>query len=54
MRDKLITIVAVVAVLVVFWVLNRYSHTGDKHLPDLTEKFMAEANAQTKKAPEGA
>ena len=50
MRDKLITIVAVVAVLVGFWALNRYSHTGDKHLPDLTQKFTTEANAQTEGA----
>lgn len=54
MRDKLITIVAVIAVLAVFWGLNRYSHTGDKYLPDLTEKFKAEANAQIKGAPKGA
>ena len=50
MRDKLITIVAVVAVLVGFWALNRYSHTGDKRLPDLTQKFTTAANAQTEGA----
>ncbi len=51
MRDKLITIGAVIAVLAAFWALNTYSHTGDKHLPDLTaafkKDFSAEASAQT-------
>jgi cyclophilin family peptidyl-prolyl cis-trans isomerase len=50
MRDKLITIVAVVAVIVGFWALNRYSRTGDRHLPDLTREFKAEANAETEGA----
>lgn len=49
MRDKLITIGAVIAVLAAFWALNTYSNTGGKHLPDLTRSFKAEANAQ----PEG-
>ncbi len=56
MRDKLITIAAVVGVLGVFWALNTYSHTGDKHLPDLTEAFKqdfsAEATAE-EAAPQG-
>ncbi len=51
MRDKLITIGAVIAVLAAFWALNTYSNTGGKHLPDLTEAFKkdfsAEASAQT-------
>lgn len=47
MRDKLITIGAVIAVLAAFWALNTYSNTGGKHLPDLTRSFKAEANAQS-------
>ena len=47
MRDKLITIGAVIAVLAAFWALNKYSNAGAKHLPDLTRSFEAEANAQT-------
>ncbi len=51
MRDKLVTIAAIIGVLAVFWALNMYSHIGDKNLPDLTEAFKkdftAEANAQT-------
>ena len=47
MRDKLITIGAVIAVLAAFWALNTYSNTGAKHLPDLTRSFKAEANAES-------
>ena len=47
MRDKAITIVAVLVVLGLVWTLNKYLRPGEKHTPKLTRDFSSEANAQT-------
>lgn len=47
MRDKLITIAAVLAVLGIFWMLNRYFRPGEKPMPQLVRDFSGEAAAQS-------
>ena len=50
MRDKLITIIAIVAILGLFWGLNQYLRPGEKHVPEIKADFSTEVHAQ----PEGA
>lgn len=51
MRDKLITIVAIIAVLALAWALNSKLRPGEKKpLPNLAKDFTKEANAQTEGA----
>jgi len=47
MRDKAITIVAVLVVLGLVWTLNKYLRPGEKPTPKLVRDFSSEANAQT-------
>jgi peptidyl-prolyl cis-trans isomerase B (cyclophilin B) len=47
MRDKLITIAALLAVLGIFWMLNHYFRPGGKPTPPLVRDFSSEAAAQS-------